>query len=38
VVLVGRTCRWFDVKTGQEVRHCDLLFPESRKKFNWKCF
>jgi RNA polymerase sigma factor (sigma-70 family) len=28
VVLDGQTCRWFDARDGQEVRACDVKFPE----------
>jgi RNA polymerase sigma factor (sigma-70 family) len=30
VVLDGETCRWYDVRTGAEARHCDVKFPKTK--------
>jgi WD40 repeat protein len=29
LLLDGETCRWFDVRTGKEVRHFDVKFPKA---------
>jgi WD40 repeat protein len=31
VFLTGSTCRWFDVRTGEEVRHLDLKFSMKKE-------
>jgi RNA polymerase sigma factor (sigma-70 family) len=35
VVLDGETCRWFDVRTVKQVRHCEVKFP---KEYSHACF
>jgi RNA polymerase sigma factor (sigma-70 family) len=32
VVLDGKTLRWFDVRSGNELRHCDVKFPGDQRR------